>query len=204
MALADYAQLQDAFKTWLWDREDLAGRAVDCIAMAEADFNDELRVAQMEVSVPITLVNGEGPLPADYLAWRRVITDDSRSRVLEFADPTWAEDHYQGPDVPSPSWHFTITGSTIKTYPTSVPNLKLLYYQKIPTLSSSNPTNWLLTRKPQAYLYGALVHAAPFLDDDERLQTFGALRKVALDSLRQSDTFGRYAKAVQRPPGATP
>lgn len=204
MAMADYAQLQDAFKTWLWDREDLAGRAVDCIAMAEADFNDELRIAQMEVSAPITLTNGVGPLPADYLAWRRVITDDSRSRVLEFADPAWAEDHYMGPDVPGLSWHFTITGSTIKTYPSSVPNLMLLYYQKIPALSASNPTNWLLTRKPQVYLYGALVHAAPFLDDDERLQTFGALRKVALDSLRQSDTLGRYGKAVQRPPGATP
>jgi hypothetical protein len=203
MALADYAQLQDAIKGWLWDREDLAGRVPEFITFAEADFNDELRVGQMELSATVTLTNGVGPLPNDYLAWRRVMTQDSPVRVLEFADPAWAEDHYVA-RAAEPAWHFTISGSTIKTYPTSVPNLTLLYYQKIPSLSSSNVTNWLLTRKPQAYLYGALVHAAPFLDDDERLQTYGALRKVALDSLRETDVVGRYGKAVARPPGATP
>lgn len=203
MPLADYAQLQDAIKGWLWDREDLAGRVPEFISFAEADFNDELRVGQMELSATVTLTNGAGPLPADYLAWRRVMTQDNPVRVLEFADPAWAEDHFMA-QATSPSWHFTISGSTISTYPRSVPNLTLLYYQKIPPLSSSNLTNWLLTRKPQAYLYGALVHAAPFLDDDERLQTYGALRKVALDSLRGTDIVGRYGKAVQRPPGATP
>jgi hypothetical protein len=201
--MADYAQLQDSIKGWLWDREDLAGRVPDFIAMAEADFNDELRVAQMEGSANIVLTNGAAPLPTDYLTWRRVMSQDSWARVLEFADPAWAEDHY-GVRVEEPSWHFTIMGSTIKTYPSSVANLTLDYYKKIPALSSSNVTNWLLTRKPQVYLYGSLVHAAPFLDDDDRLQTYGALRKVALDSLRGTDVIARYGKAVQRPPGATP
>ena len=203
MPMADYAQLQDSIKGWLWDREDLAGRVPDFIAMAEADFNDELRIAPMEVSATVTLTNGAGPLPNDYLAWRRVLSQDSPNRVLEFADPAWAEDHYMAWGT-EPAWHFTISGSTIKTYPTSVANLTLLYYQKIPALSSSNVTNWLLTRKPQVYLYGSPVHAAPFLDDDDRLQTYGALRKVALDSLRGTDVIARYGKAVQRPPGATP
>lgn len=203
MPMADYAQLQDSIKSWLWDREDLAGRVPDFIVMAEADFNDELRVAQMEVSVTVTLTNGAGPLPVDYLAWRRVLSQDSPVRKLEFADPSWAEDHYMA-QTGAPAWHFTISGSTITTYPMSPANLTLLYYQKIPALSSSNLTNWLLTRKPQAYLYGALVHAAPFLDDDDRLQTYAALRKVALDSLQGTDMVGRYGKAVQRPPGATP
>jgi hypothetical protein len=203
MAMADYAQLQDSIKGWLWDREDLAGRVPDFIAMAEQDFNDELRVGQMEVSATVTLTNGAGPLPNDYLQWRRVLSQDSPNRVLEFADPAWAEDHYMARTA-EPAWHFTIVGSTIKTYPTSVANLTLMYYQKIPPLSSSNLTNWLLSRKPQAYLYGSLVHAAPFLDDDERLTTYGALRKVALDSLRSTDIMGRYGKAVQRPPGVTP
>jgi hypothetical protein len=203
MAMSDYAQLQDAIKGWLWDREDLSGRVPEFIAMAEADFNDELRVAQMEVSVPITLTNGIGPLPTDYVAWRRVLTQDMPVRVLEWADPAWAEDHYYAM-APQPSWHFTVTGNQIKTYPTSVPNLTLLYYQRIPPLSSSNLTNWLLARKPQAYLYGSLVHAAPFLDDDDRMQVYAAMRKVALDSLRLTDTVGRYGKAVQRPPGSTP
>ena len=203
MAIADYAQLQDSLKAWLWDREDLAGRVPDFVSMCEADLNDELRVAQMEGSAVVTLTNGSGPLPADYLQWRRVMTQDSPVRVLEYADPAWAEDHFQGSPA-SLSWFFTIVWTTIQTYPTSIPNLTLSYYKKIPALSSSNVTNWLLARKPQVYLYGSLVHAAPFLDDDDRLQTYGALRKVAIESLTGSDRLARYGKSVQRPPGATP
>jgi hypothetical protein len=156
MALADYAQLQDAIKGWLWDREDLAGRVPEFIAMAEADFSDELRVAQMEVSATITLTNGIGPLPNDYVAWRRVLTQDNPVRVLEWADPAWAEDHYYA-IAPQPSSHFTVTGSTIKTYPTSVLQLDAVLSADS-AASASNPATG---SDPQATgLSLRLAHAA--------------------------------------------
>jgi hypothetical protein len=140
MALGDYAQLQEAIKGWLWDREDLAGRVPEFIAMAEADFNDQIRVAQMEVSATVTLTNGAGPLPNDYIAWRRVLTQDNPVRVLEWANPGWAEDHYIAA-VSGLAWHFTITGTTIRTYPAAIPNLTLLYYQRFrPSRRPMSPT----------------------------------------------------------------
>jgi hypothetical protein len=166
--------------------------------MAESDFNDELRLAQMEVSTPITLTNGIGTLPADYIAWRRVLTQDNPVRVLEWADPSWAEDHYYA-IAPQPSWHFTITGSTLKTYPTSVPNLTLLYYQRIPPLSS----NQQLAAGPQtASLFLRLWFMPPrswmMMTDAGRGNAQGRNGLAAADRLR-----GPLWQGVQRPPGST-
>ena len=92
--------------------------------------------------------------------------------------------------------------TTIKTYPSSVPNLTLLYYQtdSAALVEQPQPTgSWL--RKPQAYLYGSLVHAAPFLDDDDRMQVYAAMRKVALDSLRLTDYRGPLWQGRAATPG---
>ncbi len=56
----------------------------------------------------------------------------------------------------------------------------LMYYAKVPTLSDSNETNWLLTHYPDIYLYGALLHSAPYLREDERAQTWAALHAAAV------------------------
>ena len=56
----------------------------------------------------------------------------------------------------------------------------LMYYAKIPTLSDSAETNWLLTHHPDIYLYGALLHSAPYLKEDERAQTWAALYTAAV------------------------
>jgi len=197
MALQTYAQLQEGVRKWLWDREDLSARIPEFIALAESDFNDELSVGDMETTATVVLTNGSGPLPADYLIWRRVVDLSNPNCALEWADPNWADDRYLPQSgAAAPSRFFTIIGSTIKTYPPSQSTLNLTYYQKIPPLTPTNPTNWLLTRKPGIYLYGALMHAAPFLDDDERTQTWGALRKVEMDSLEARDVMSRYARPV--------
>lgn len=200
MALTTYTELQDGVKRWLWDREDLASRIPEFIALAESDFNDELQVGDMEATTTITLTSGSGSLPADYLIWRRVIDNIQPNCPLEWADPNWADDRYYAlGNIPAPTRFFTVIGNTIKTYPSCANNLTLTYYQKIPPLSVSNPSNWLLARKPGVYLYGALMHAAPFLDDDERAQTWGALRKVEMDSLEARDVMSRYARASCKP-----
>ena len=39
----------------------------------------------------------------------------------------------------------------------------------MPALSDADPTNWVLSDYPNLYLYGSLLHSAPFLKDDMRL-----------------------------------
>jgi len=63
----------------------------------------------------------------------------------------------------------------------------LTYYARIPALSVSATTNWLLTAHPDAYLYGALLQAAPYLRDNDALQVYGAGYTAALSSIRAAE-----------------
>jgi len=63
-----------------------------------------------------------------------------------------------------------------------------MYYAKVPTLSDSNETNWLLTHHPDIYLYGALLHSAPYLKEDERAQTWAALYTSAVERVNNASS----------------
>lgn len=52
---------------------------------------------------------------------------------------------------------------------------ELNYYQQPPLLDDANQTNWLTDLQPNLLLFRTLVLAAPFLKNDERLQTWQGL-----------------------------
>lgn len=205
MPLTTLVEQQDAVKRWLWDRDDLSAMYADFVTLCEAKLNNNLRVWQMETSTSVTLSSGTGSLPSDYLAWRRVNSSDNPVRQLEWLEPNAAEYNYFANTAAGIAEHFTITGSTIRTFPpASGSSLTLLYYQKIPSLLTNASGNWVTARSPGLYLYGTLLQAAPFLDDDERAQTWGLLYSSELQDLKGADKAARYSKPVMRVSGATP
>lgn len=203
MALVNYSQLQDSMKRWLWGRDDLSGDIPDFIAMFESDANSQLRVREMETTATITLTSGAGTLPTDYLAWRRVYANANSVIELQSAEPGWAISELPSTAAGTPAY-FYISGTSIYTKPVSSSDLIMLYYQKIPALVSNTSGNWLLTRAPNLYLYGSLMHAAPMLDDDPRALTWKTLRDEGFATLMQSDDSARHARGTARIRGFTP
>lgn len=63
----------------------------------------------------------------------------------------------------------------------------LTYTRRVPALSESNPTNWLLTNHPDVYLFGALKEAGPFLLDSERTSLFEAKFQAAAQDIVSSE-----------------
>jgi hypothetical protein len=61
----------------------------------------------------------------------------------------------------------------------------MIYYGKIPALSAQQATNWLLTKAPDVYLYGSLLHAQPFLMDDQRMPVFATLYNSRIEALNE-------------------
>jgi len=198
-----YDQVCAGIKRWCWDRKDLVDLIPDAILLAESRMNDSLRVAQMEAETTITLTNGSGPLPDDYLAWRRINSTDNPLRNLDYLDPDLASDTYPSGTSYLSSF-FTIVGNTVKTYPTSTGTLALTYYQQVPPLSENVAGNWVTRRKFGLYLYGALLELSVFFDDDERVVTWGTLYDRSMKELQGSDVTARYAKSAMRIKGVTP
>ena len=64
-------------------------------------------------------------------------------------------------------------------------DIEMIYYGKITPLSSEVATNWLLTKAPDVYLYGSLMHAQPFLMDDQRMPVFAALYNSRVEALNE-------------------
>jgi hypothetical protein len=84
-----------------------------------------------------------------------------------------------------------------------LPYAEFLYYQKLTRLSASNASNVLLARSPSAYFYGTLVHSAPFLLDDARIQTWEAAYQTTVGGLNATDRK-RAGSLISRVPGPTP
>ena len=53
-------------------------------------------------------------------------------------------------------------------------------------------TNWLLQTAPDAYLYGTLMEAAPYLHDDDRIQVWASGVQAAIADLNALSTEASY------------
>lgn len=204
MALSTYLQLQAAVARHL-DREDsdFLSDIPDLITLCEERINNGdatgwgLRVADMETQAVLTPdADGYADLPADYLQMRAV---DGGSQ----GNTPFTRDFYDTQSA-GISRSFTIIGDRIRFARGFSGPTGIIYYAKIPALSEANPTNWLLTKAPSAYLYGTLLASAPYESDDARLQTWLALYTSAIAGLKATDVGARWSNAVARVRRATP
>jgi len=199
----DYIALQVALQRHL-KRDDLTADIPDFIASFEAAFNLEMRTADMEKVV--TLVpdaNGICDLPDDYLEWRTVNSNAPCSGEMQFIIPSVVAEKFST-NPGGMSRYFTIVGHEMGTYPASQTTIVLDYYAKVPALTTVNTTNWLLSKAPNAYLYGSLLEAAPLADAGDRVQLWGTHFDRAMAGLRKQDRGARYARGRARVMGPTP
>ena len=97
-------------------------------------------------------------------------------------------------DVTGRPSNYCLTGGEIEVYPTPSATFEasLVYYGRIAALSGTNTTNWLLSEAPDVYLYGALVHTAPYLKDDARMQVWEAFFKLGIDTLNGTSDDAKF------------
>jgi len=50
-------------------------------------------------------------------------------------------------------------------------------------LADDNTSNWLLETAPDIYLYGALLHSAPYLAEDTRVAVWAQMYSAAVQNL---------------------
>jgi hypothetical protein len=191
MAISTYSELKTACANWM-ARTSLSDRIPEFITLAEAKFNRLLFVPQMEQRSTATVdTTSDDPqyitLPSDFQTMRRVRLNGVTGKPrLEFMSHTQIDDYRTcTDDVSGQPLYFSILGSEMELAPT--PNedysLEMVYRKNIPALSDSNTTNWLLTFAPDAYLYGALMEAAAFMVEDERIPLWAAALKSVVDNI---------------------
>lgn len=192
MAITTYAELQAALADWL-NRADLDQQIPDFISLAESTLNDVLRTSHMVASATSAISNSRVTLPSDALEIVYVQVASTPNQPLEQITPQQLVmlRRARTKSAASPKF-FAVVGRDMLVTPTpsSATSLDIEYYQKIPALSASNTTNWLLEQAPHIYLYTALLHATPFLMDDARYQVFqNSVAQQVMSAVKSSQTL---------------
>jgi hypothetical protein len=201
MTIQTYSDLQTAVANWI-ARADLAASIPDFVALFESVANRRLRLRQQESTATLTPSAGVAALPADYLAWRRLTWTGQFPRELEYVHPSYLHALY--PTLPADVPRlFTIEGGNLTVAPTDGTALTFDYFQRIPALSNTNTSNWLLAAAPDLYLFGALAEAHGFVKDAESLALWKSRRDELLDEIDRLDTKTRGQSGI-RVIGPTP
>lgn len=195
-AIPDLDTLKTLIEDWL-DRDDLDDRIPWFISMFEAEANRKLRTPQMEKETLFSADREDTPLPSDYLAMRALYVEGSPDSPLRAFGASALRMEYEGSTAAVPSGYVLVSeGIRLVPPPAAEILLHMDYFQRIEPLSVVAPSNWLLERHPDAYLYGALFYAEAFLDNAARASQWrGLLDGVFADINRstRNDRFGAGA-----------
>lgn len=180
--ITNYSTLQSAIGDYL-NRADLTSQIPMFIQFVEADLNTRLRSREMVVRATTTNDEEFVELPPDFLQALnlQIVGGKTPLRYVTLDEA----DQIKAAQIYTQVIAYTLVDDAIELVPAPADNvqIEMVYYQCIPALSNTNTTNWLLSKSPDVYLYGALVHAAPFLMDDQRINTFASFYTQRVEAL---------------------
>lgn len=184
MALANYENLKTAVAGWL-NRTDLTSDIIDFITLCEDEIARRVET-EFERRDTITLNAEVVSLPSDLREITSLALDDAnRGGPIEILSPEQLT-LYKAASGRRTSYPrkaaITTNGTELILAP--VPDTsyvaEIIYATKLDRLSGSVSTNWILDDHSDVYLYGSLIHSAPFLKDDQRMGVWQSLFEKAL------------------------
>lgn len=194
MAVDTYANLQLAIAGFL-ARDDLTAQIPDFITMAEARMSRELETRSQEKRVTAsTVANNEYlALPVDLREVREVKLNTAPLTVLSYYSPSALDTKFASGGAGKPLG-YSIIGDEIKLrpIPDTTYTVEIVYIGTIEALSAVNQTNNILSRSPDAYLYGALAEAYAYLLDETRASQYLQRFNLALEEIKVDEQRSHY------------
>ena len=207
MAITTYGELKTAVANWL-ARSDLTAFIPDFIRLAEARIHhgsdnpqfpsEPLRIRLMETAVDVTIDAQTEALPTGFLGARRFFINSTPITNLNQVSPTQLYTDFPDGTTGRPV-EYTIEGSNFVFGPSPDQTYtgKLLYYKEFTSFSADADTNTLLTTSPGVYLYGALIEAMPFIQDDARLPMWFAMFSAAVNGLQGTNKRDAWSGSIR-------
>lgn len=188
-----YPDLIAALEDYL-NRTDFSAKARTFIQLAEARLNRLLDDPEMEVRATLTGTAQYTDLPTDFKHIIGVTTGGVPLTQVSGSVITSLDQSHTG----TPRQYAIVDGA-ITFAPVSTTNtINMLYVRRIPPLTDSEPSNWLLKLAPDLYIYGALMQAHIYGWDDERVPGIKALFDEAIEELRIDGANRRWGSAPLR------
>lgn len=205
MALTTYTELKASLADWL-NRDDLTTPIIDFISLAEAEMKRRLRRATESTTIYISAGNMDGPTDmAEPISLRLSSSEPWRDSPLRLCTPEMIADRLaRAGGVTGRPDAYAFYDGQLQFAPTPDQSYDgiLLYAQQLTPLSDSVASNAVLAEAPDAYLFGALMQAAPYLEHDERLALWSLKFDNAIEQLndvRARESYGAGIKEARLP-----
>lgn len=190
--ITNYSTLQQAIADYL-NRAELTTFLPNFTQNCESKLYKRLRIRAMEEALSVSISGGVANIPADFLALRYAYVESQPVRFLKVATPEEIYSRYPiragAEDMPS---LIATEGDTFifGPYPGDYA-VKGIYYARPVALSGSNTTNWFTANAPSLLLYGSLLEAESFIQNDQRLPVWKAAYDEELKIVQDAEKYER-------------
>ena len=195
MALATYSDLKTAIANHL-ARTDLTDQMDDFIDLAEARLGRELKTRSQESFTNVSTGDEFVTMPTDLRKVRMVRITTGTPNVLKADTPNDLFSNF-GTGQARPT-NFCIVGEQIilRPIPDTTYTVQITMGEGMNSLSDSNTTNTVLTRYPDAYLYGSLAPAYRYLLDETRASFYDGLTSTAILEINRSEDEAKFGSGT--------
>jgi hypothetical protein len=190
VSITTYAELKTSIADFL-NRDDLTSTIPTFISLGEAQIARDVRHWKQEKRVTTSVDERYENLPNDWLELKFVSL--TTGAMLETVSPSNMADMRARSDTPGTPKYVRMTADQLEFYPTpsAATDISMLYYARVPSLTDAAPTNWVLSDAPDILLYASLMHSAPYLAEDARVQIWGSLYQSGVEKLNIENQRGR-------------
>jgi len=197
--ITNYATLQTAIADYL-ARDDLTSWLPNFIENTERKLYRTLNLRNEETALSVSISSGTATVPTDFKALKFAYYASSPTTLLQWMP---VEDLYRkyptrsGSNTPCA---ISREGSSFifGPYPADG-TLNGIYYAKQDLLQDTDPS-WYASNAPEVLLYGSLVEAGQFIQDDAVIARFAPLFNDAVSTLLEEEKESAVSKGslVQR------
>jgi hypothetical protein len=185
VALANIVELRSAVGDYT-TRSDLPLNTL--IALAEAKFASAVkhRLAEKHTEIAVAAGTASFALPADFQEGRSLKVNHKPLTLTSIDSLN---------DEPSDTDQYAIVGNTVRlqSHPAADIVVGLTYYARVPALTETAQSNWLLSTFPDVYLYGVLLEYAIWAQDADKQTQYGTLLAAALGNLNRDHARGSFS-----------
>lgn len=194
----NYTTLQSTLAEYI-DRTDLTARIVEFIELAEKRIMHDLKFRGVERAGTVTLTTGTNTVTPPTRFRSVIVLEQESGTPIKYRPISFIEQYASNLTTSSgPPKYYSVFDDTIYVAPTAdaTYTLPIKYYEEIEPLATAT-TNYFTDNAPQLLLYAALLEAAPFLHNDERLPVWQSKYTQFLQSMGVDQEFYTADQTVQ-------
>jgi hypothetical protein len=198
-SIATYNDLIDEIRDMM-DDADYSLPAIDrAIRKAEAEFSRTLRTTDMETRTAFTISSELSPMPNDFIEMRFIFAEGAPDQPLASMSPAAMLSTYAGRT--GRPMAYTIEGNMLRVGPVGTTAVEMVYYRRIPELTSGQVSNWLLQKHPDLYIAGVLYHLARRERDEAGMAQAAQEVSTLTAGIRDESLRARWGSAPLTPAG---